>query len=58
MATITGVASVNGSGEHAYEIDVQDLGQSGKSDTYRMRIFDLAYDSGEHTLGGGNVTIH
>jgi hypothetical protein len=57
-ATITGFASVNGDGEHPYQIDVSDQGQGGSSDTYRMQVFDIAYDSGEHTLGGGNVTIH
>jgi hypothetical protein len=57
-ATITGFASVDGSGEHPYQIDVSDMGPGGSSDTYRIQVFDIAYDSGEHTLGGGNVTIH
>jgi hypothetical protein len=57
-ATIMGFASVNGSGEYAYEIDVKDLGQSGSSDTYEIKLVTYPYDSGEHTLGGGNITIH
>ena len=57
-ATILGTASVNGSGMHEYQIDVTDNGQSGANDAYRMFIPDIAYDSGEHTLGGGNITIH
>jgi hypothetical protein len=57
-ATILGTATVNGSGMHEYEIDVTDNGQSGANDKYRILIPDVGYDSGEHTLGGGNITIH
>ena len=57
-ATILGTATVDGSGSHLYEIDVTDNGQSGANDKYRILIPDIAYDSGEHTLGGGNITIH
>jgi hypothetical protein len=57
-ATILGTATVNGSGMYQYEIDVADNGQSGASDTYRMFIPAIGYDSGVQTLGGGNITIH
>jgi hypothetical protein len=57
-ATILGTATVNGAGMYQYEIDVADNGQSGASDTYRMFIPGIGYDSGVQTLGGGNITIH
>ena len=58
QATIFGLATIDGSGEFAYRIDVQDLAEPGVGqDTYRMRIG--IYDSGEPgTLLGGNVQIH
>jgi Big-like domain-containing protein len=56
--TVFGQATINGSGVHNFRIDVQDLGEPGKGkDTYRIRL-DTGYDSGEHTLRGGNVQIH
>jgi hypothetical protein len=56
-ATIFGDATIDGSGSHAYRIDVRDVGEPGHgSDTYRMRV--NGYDSGEQTLRGGNVQIH
>jgi Big-like domain-containing protein len=56
--TIFGQATIDGTGVHNFRIDVQDLGEPGKGkDTYRMRL-DTGYDSGEHTLRGGNVQIH
>jgi hypothetical protein len=57
-ATITGVATVDGQGIHDFQIDVTDAGEPGTSDTYRMFIADLTYDSGEQLLQGGNVQIH
>src|SRR5207244_9285344 len=57
-ATILGTATVNGSGMYEYEIDITDNGQSGASDTYRMFLPAIGYDSGVQTLGGGNITIH
>jgi hypothetical protein len=58
QATIFGLATIDGSGEFAYRIDVQDLAEPGVGqDTYRMRIG--IYDSGQPgTLVGGNVQIH
>jgi hypothetical protein len=39
-------------------IDVQDLGEPGRDDTYRIQT-DSGYDSGEQALvGGGNIQIH
>jgi hypothetical protein len=55
-ATIFGEATIDGSGSHTYRIDVQDNGESGKNDRYRMRV--NAYDSGDQQLQGGNVQIH
>ncbi|HWW90883.1 MAG TPA: post-COAP-1 domain-containing protein [Solirubrobacteraceae bacterium] len=57
-ATILGTATVNGSGTYQYEIDLTDKGQSGANDMYRMYIPGIGYDSGNQTLGGGNITIH
>jgi hypothetical protein len=58
QATIFGNATINGAGTHAFRIDVQDLAEPGKGiDTYRI-LLDTGYDSGVHTLKGGNVQIH
>jgi hypothetical protein len=57
QATIIGSATVNGAGSHEYEIDLYDAGEPGTSDTYRILIPDIGYDSGEHTLSGGNIQI-
>jgi hypothetical protein len=44
-------------GDHA-RIDVQDLGEPGRNDTYRIQL-DNGYDSGEQALAqGGNIQIH
>ena len=56
-ASIFGTATINGAGSFGYRIDVQDLGEPGSSDTYRIRL-SSGYDSGEQTLVGGNVQIH
>jgi hypothetical protein len=56
-ATIFGTATVNGSGSYAFRIDVQDLGEPGANDTYRIRL-STGYDSGMQTLNQGNVQIH
>jgi len=55
--SIFGTAAINGSGSFAFRIDVQDLGEPGRNDTYRIRISN-GYDTGEQTLDGGNVQIH
>jgi hypothetical protein len=57
MASIFGTATVDGAGSVDFRIDVQDLGEPGTSDTYRLRLSD-GYDSGEQILAGGNVQIH
>jgi uncharacterized repeat protein (TIGR01451 family) len=56
-ATITGKATINGQGSFDYRIDVKDLGEPGKNDTYRIRL-SSGYDSGEQRLKGGNIQIH
>jgi hypothetical protein len=39
-------------------IDVQDLGEPGRNDTYRLQL-ESGYDTGEQTLeNGGNIQIH
>jgi hypothetical protein len=55
-ASIFGLASVDGTGAFEYEIDVSDAGEPGRGDTYRIRIPGL-YDSGQHSLLGGNIQI-
>jgi hypothetical protein len=58
QASIFGQATINGTGNHNFRIDVQDNGEPGKgADHYRMRL-DTGYDSGDHILSGGNVQIH
>lgn len=57
QASIFGEATIDGSGTFDYRIDLEDLGEPGTSDTYRIRLSN-GYDSGEQTLEGGNVQIH
>jgi hypothetical protein len=57
MASIFGTATIGGAGSFVYRIDVQDLGEPGASDTYRIRLGN-GYDSGEHVLSRGNVQLH
>jgi hypothetical protein len=59
-ASIFGTATIDGAGSYDYRIDVKDVAESGRgADTYRIRLSTVPlYDSGEHTLEGGNVTIH
>jgi Tol biopolymer transport system component len=57
-AGIFGTATIDGRGSHLFRIDVKDLGEPGRADSYRIRLGN-GYDSGEQTLGsGGNVQIH
>ncbi len=55
-ASIFGTATINGSGSFNFQIDVEDNGEPGTSDKYRMQV--NGYDSGLQTLRGGNVQIH
>jgi hypothetical protein len=52
--TIFGRATVDGSGDFMFRIDVTDEGQN---DTYGITMSD-GYASGQQQLGGGNVQIH
>ena len=56
-AMIFGTATVDGSGSFDFRIDVEDPGEPGSSDTYRIRVSN-GYDSGEQVLEGGNIQIH
>jgi len=57
QATIFGLARIDGQGSHLFRIDVEDLGEPGRGiDTYRI-LLDTGYDSGSHTLTGGNIQI-
>jgi hypothetical protein len=56
-ASIFGTATINGAGTFDYRIDVVDMGEPGRSDTYRIRLSN-GYDSGVHTLAGGNIQLH
>jgi hypothetical protein len=57
-ASIFGEATVGGSGDFIYRIDVEDNGEGGKGvDKYQIRLSN-GYDSGRRTLQGGNITIH
>jgi hypothetical protein len=45
-------------GSFDFRIDVDDNGEPGRSDTYRIRLSN-GYDSGIQTLAkGGNIQIH
>jgi hypothetical protein len=55
-ATIYGRATVDGSGDHFFLIQVRDASKSGRNDTYRILIAN-GYDSGVHRLEAGNVSI-
>jgi hypothetical protein len=57
QASIFGRATINGAGSFDYRIDLKDLGEPGRNDTYRIRLSN-GYDSGERRLEGGNVQIH
>ena len=57
QASIFGKATIDGSGSFDYRIDVEDLGEPGTNDTYRIRLSN-GYDSGEQVLEGGNVQVH
>ena len=57
QASIFGTATINGSGSFEYQIDLQDSGEPGTADTYRI-VLSNGYDSGVQTLVGGNVQIH
>jgi hypothetical protein len=57
QASIFGEATVNGSGTFDYRIDLEDHGEPGTSDTYRITL-SSGYDSGEQVLESGNVQIH
>ena len=52
--SIFGTAELNGE-PVSFRIDVQDHGEPGSQDTYRIRVG--GYDSGEQRLEGGNVQI-
>ena len=56
-ASIFGKATIDGSGSFDYRIDLQDLGEPGRNDTYRLRL-STGYDTGVRTLRGGNVQVH
>ena len=57
QASIFGTATINGSGSFDYQIDLQDFGEPGTADTYRIQLSN-GYDSGVQVLYGGNVQIH
>ena len=57
QASIFGRTTVDGSGSFEYEIDLQDNGEPGVNDMYRIFIPGIVYDSGLQTLQGGNVQI-
>jgi Big-like domain-containing protein len=59
-ATIFGEATIDGSAgtpPWIFRIDVRDMGSPSTNDAYGIMLSN-GYDSGEHSLGGGNITIH
>ena len=57
QASLFGHATVDGAGSFEYQIDLQDNGEPGFDDKYRIFIPGAAYESGLQTLRGGNVQI-
>jgi hypothetical protein len=58
QATLFGQATVNGSGSFDYQIDLQDNGEPGTNDRYRIFVATVPpYESGLQKLRGGNVQI-
>jgi hypothetical protein len=57
QASLFGHATVDGDGSFEYQIDLQDNGEPGFDDKYRIFIPGMAYESGLKTLRGGNVQI-
>jgi Bacterial Ig-like domain (group 1) len=57
MASIFGTATIDGSGVYDFRIDVEDLGEPGRNDRYRIRLSN-GYDSGDQQLRSGNIQIH
>jgi len=56
-ASIFGKATIDGAGSYVFRIDVTDTGAGGSNDTYGIML-ETGYQSGQHQLGAGNVTIH
>lgn len=56
QASIYGEATVNGTTTVNYLIQVKDLGEPGRQDTYRI-LLSNGYDSGVNTLESGNIQI-
>jgi hypothetical protein len=57
QASLFGHGTVDGAGSFEYEIDLQDNGEPGYNDMYRIFIPGVAYESGWQKLQGGNVQI-
>ena len=57
-ATIFGTARVNGQGSYDFRIDVQDLGEPGKSSTPIACASRRATTRASTKLRGGNVQVH
>ena len=55
-ATIWGKATIKGSGDFSFRIDVTDAGKHGTSDTYQIATSD-GYDSGQQPLEKGDIKI-
>jgi hypothetical protein len=56
-ASVFGRATIDGSGSHVFRIDVIDMSKVGSTDSYGIML-DTGYMSGQHVLGGGQITIH
>ena len=56
-ASIFGHTAVDGSGSFEYEIDLEDHGEPGVDDQYRIFVPGVGYESGLQKLQGGNVQI-
>jgi hypothetical protein len=53
---ITGNAEVNGEGGYTYQLEVSDMGEPGRGDTFSLTLSSGYSASG--TLEGGNIQLH
>lgn len=54
---ITGTATVNGAGSYKFEVYVEDNGEPGKNDVFKISLPGYPYSNGAK-LSGGNIQIH
>jgi len=56
-AQIFGKATINGTGSYDFVVDLDDLGEPGVNDKFRIQLSN-GYVAGSATLSGGNIQVH